>query len=334
MALKAKDVKHENQIYAGTKGRLKGHQFERDVVEAINSLKNISSLKFINTNNPHVFYGNPACILIKYIENNKNRVVSNCYAYWLGGLATANMGERIVNSKGEIVTGSKSDILLDLTYDNKEFERIGVSVKSCKNNAQLALMTAGSFCNMLRISGISVSADAEIGLRMFCGDDGYSPQSGYLPEDTSNIPSDRTARPDRWFWEEIPSLAQIEWENVLSSNQIEITKMLLQKANAYKTDDYPPMFVLHECNKHESMNKCTVAVFSTDELTTYSKKYDGFGIKERRITKGKYKNIDLAKHQYPHFGFVQFQPIGNAQNFSELQFNLKSKYYKKIPNLI
>ncbi len=42
----------------------------------------------------------------------------------------------------------------------------------------------------------------------------------------------------------------------------------------------------------------------------------------------------MAIHQYPHFGFIQFQPIGNQQNFSELQFNLKAKYYNKFKSLL
>lgn len=334
MALKAKNEKHANQINAGVKGRLKGHTFESDVVEEINRLQNFSSLNFTSTKNPHIFLGNPAEILVNYIGRNHNFTICNCNAHWLGGLATANMGELVLNGKGEIITGSKSDILLDFTYVNGEFERIGVSVKSCKNNAQLALMTAASFCNMLRNFGISVSLQAEIGLKMFCGDDNYNPKSGYIPEDTSNIHINRTARPERWFWEELPSSVQLEWRNILNSYQLEITKMLLQKANSYRTDDYPPIFVLHECCEHESIGKCTVAIFSIDELALYSQKYDGFGIKEQKINKGKYKGVDLAIHQYPHFGFIQFQPIGNKQNFSELQFNLKSNYYKKIPQLI
>ena len=334
MALNAKNKNHANQIDAGIKGRIKGHSFENSVTKEINRLQYFSCLNFNTTNNPHIFYGNPANILISYICNNRNTTALSCKAYWLGGLATANVGEHIVNSRGEIVTGSKSDILLEITYVNGDSERIGVSVKSCKNNAQLALMTAASFCNMLRNYGITVSLDAEIGLKMFCGVDEYSPKSGYIPKDVSNIPENRTARLERWFWEELSTPVQNEWKYIFNSNQIEITKMLLQKANAYKTDDYPPMFVLHECIKHESMNECTTAVLSIDELASYSNKYDGFGIKEQTIKKGKYKGVDLAVHHYPHFGFIQFQPIGNKQNFSELQFNLKSKYYNKIPHLI
>lgn len=330
MALKAINKRHAKQITAGTEGRLKGHEFENAVAHEINRLHDITVTSFSKTDNPHIFCGNPATILINYIGNHRNATILQCKAHWLGGLATAHQGENIINSRGDIITGSKSDILLELTFSNEKIEMVGVSIKSCKNNAQLALMTATSFCNMLRSYGISVSGDAEIGLKMFCGDEGYSPQSGYMPNDMSNIPINRTARPERWFWEELPTSAQKEWENILNTHQIQITKLLLQKAITYKTDDYPPMFVLHECNKHSSINNCTVAVFSIHELAMYSQKYDRFGIKEQSIKKGKYKDIDLAVHKYPHFGFIQFQPIGNKQNFSELQFNLKSKYYKKI----
>ena len=70
-----------------------------------------------------------------------------------------------------------------------------------------------------------------------------------------------------------------------------------------------------------------------DEFAEYSRLYDTFGLKGKKVSKGKYKGIDLVERMYPHFGFLQFQPIGNKQNFSELQFNLKSNYYKTFKKL-
>lgn len=72
---------------------------------------------------------------------------------------------------------------------------------------------------------------------------------------------------------------------------------------------------------------------SMEEFAEYSRLFDSFGIKKQSIRKGRYKGIDLAIHQYPHFGFIQFQPIGNKQNFSELQFNIKANYYKTFTKL-
>ena len=73
-------------------------------------------------------------------------------------------------------------------------------------------------------------------------------------------------------------------------------------------------------------SECEVAVMSVEEFASYSKKFDSFGIKEQPVRKGSYKGVDLAIHQYPHFGFIQFQPIGNKQNFSEQQFKLQKFY--------
>ena len=255
-------------------------------------------------------------------------------AYWLGGLATARAGDNILNENGEKITGSKSDILMDVEYEDGTNEKIGVSAKACSNNAQMALTTVSVFCGMLRENGIDVSDDAEIGLKMFCGEVGYRPIDGYVPKDMSNVPQDRKARQDRWFWEELSDQVKQEWENIFTENQLKITMMLLQCARTYKTDSYKPTYILHECEKHSDINDCKVAVMSVEEFATYSQLFDSFGIKGKRILKGSYKGIDMAIHQYPHFGFIQFQPIGNQQNFSELQFNLKSKYYNKFKALL
>ena len=172
-----------------------------------------------------------------------------------------------------------------------------------------------------------------MGLKMFCGENGYSPKDGYEPSDKTNIPNPRNARPERWYWEELATPIQKEWASLLSTYQDEITILLLQKANAYKTDKFKPTYILHECVPHTDIQNCHMAVLSMNEFAAYSRKFDSFGLKSKRVSKGRYKGIDLAEHQYPHFGFIQFQPIGNKQNFSELQFNLKSNYYNKFENL-
>ncbi len=255
-------------------------------------------------------------------------------AYWLGGLATAYQGAKQFNRKDSKITGSKSDILIDVTYDSGDTEQIGVSVKSCSNNAQMELTTAAAFCTLLRDHGIKVSEHAETGMKMFCGESGYRPLDDYKPYDDSNIPKKRTARPERWYWEELPTDAQAEWETIFNNNQFKITMLLLQNARAYRKDRYKPAYILHESKPHENIEECEMAIMSVEELARYSMMFDRFGLKSKKIWKGSYAKTDLTIHQYPHFGFIQFQPIGNKQNFSELQFNLKAKYYNQFKKLL
>lgn len=333
MALRPESKQHEQQILAGTEGRIKGHHFEEAVSAELNGLSLPVTNYHVELCSPNIYKGNPAVALVEHISLDRKDQIKRLKAYWLGGLATARAGAELKNEAGEVITGSKSDVVMDVTFESGEKESIGVSVKSCKNNAQVALTTSNAFCEMLRSNGISVSEDAEIGLKMFCGESGFSPGDGYIPNDQSNIPPKRTARPERWYWEELPTPVQEEWRRVLSVYQDKITILLLQKANAYKTDPFRPQYILHECIEHKSIDDCTVAVMSMDEFASYSRAFDGFGLKAKMVQKGKYKGIDLAEHQYPHFGYMQFQPIGNKQNFSELQFNLKSNYYKTFSKL-
>lgn len=334
MALDPKSEGHLFQIEAGTEGRVKGHKFEEVVTEELNNIDFMSGNTFIECVKPNVYHGNPANALVSHISQDKGKQINRLNAYWLGGLATAGAGDNILNENGEKITGSKSDILMDVEYEDGTNERIGVSAKACSNNAQMALTTVSVFCGMLRENGIDVSEDVEIGLKMFCGEVGYRPMDGYMPKDMSNVPQDRKARQDRWFWEELSNQVKQEWEKIFTENQLKITMMLLQCARTYKTDSYKPTYILHECEKHSDIGNCKVAVMSVEEFATYSQLFDSFGTKGKRISKGSYKGIDMAIHQYPHFGFIQFQPIGNQQNFSELQFNLKSKYYNKFKALL
>ncbi|MCM1570005.1 MAG: hypothetical protein NC081_11245 [Roseburia sp.] len=330
MVVIPKDERYKKQVIAGIEGRNKGHHFEESISDEINKLS-AADMNGPLTGSYHIYQGNPAQLLISYIAGDKGKFIKKVTSYWIGGLATSNLGDSVVD--GEMIRGSKSDILLNVEYEDGTKEFVGISVKACSNNAQMALTSATVFCKMLRENGISVSEQAEIGLKMFCGDVGFRPMDGFVPGNTENIPVERKARPERWYWEELADDVQKEWEGIFNDKQIVITMLLLQTARAYKTDKFKPQYILHECNPHIDINACEVAIISINEFAIYSQLYDRFGTKGRRINKGSYKGIDLAIHQYPYFGFIQFQPIGNKQNFSELQFNLMASYYKKFKDL-
>ena len=131
MALRAENMQHKQQIEAGTKGRLKGHRFESDVTDELNGLDLESVDSIITLTAPNIYQGNPAAALVEHISNDKGRQIARLKAYWLGGLATAGAGAELKNEAGETITGSKSDVVMDVTYDDGETESIGVSVKSC-----------------------------------------------------------------------------------------------------------------------------------------------------------------------------------------------------------
>ena len=215
MALKAESKQHQFQIDAGVEGRINGHRFEEIVTNELNNIDYMVDDYLIEYDKPNIYVGNPAVALVEYISNNKGKKIKRLKAYWLGGLATVNVGDEIFNEHGEKITGSKSDILMDVEFVDGSTEKIGVSAKACSNNPQMALTTSSVFCDMLRDNGITVSKDAEVGMKMFCGEVGYRPMDNYLPNDKSNIPLKRTARPDRWFWEELPTSVKVEFINIL-----------------------------------------------------------------------------------------------------------------------
>ena len=169
MALDPKNKGHLFQIEAGTEGRLQGHKFEEVVTEELNKIDFMSGNTVIECIKPNVYHGNPANALVSHISQDKGKQIDRLNAYWLGGLATARAGDNILNENGEKITGSKSDILMDVEYEDGTNEKIGVSAKACSNNAQMALTTVSVFCGMLRENGIDVSDDAEIGLKCFAG---------------------------------------------------------------------------------------------------------------------------------------------------------------------
>jgi len=247
MALKARDSKHQNQITAGTTGRLLGHSFEKTLSENINKYANgqLRHLKPLNSNS-HLNAGVPEQILIQYIINKlKLENIESIKSFWLGGLATSGQGDILdIFGNGKSVKRSKSDILIEFTTSSG-IQRVGVSVKTCNKekptNAQLFCSTARAFCELLRSNDIPVSLNFEKGLMMFCGDAGFRP----LDDNKKNI--GRKSDPERWFFEELPLLTRLDIENTIKKYQDEITRALLQLA--YRDDPCPPDFVFHQTKK-------------------------------------------------------------------------------------
>jgi hypothetical protein len=243
----------------------------------------------------------------------------------LGGLATSGEGDVILNESGLAVGKSKSDVVVEITYNNG-VERIGVSVKTCNKNTptndQLYFTTASAFCALLRTHGMQVSIEAEEALKMFCGD------AGFRPLDAPNSIGDRKSDPNRWFFEELPQVAKEELVVLFTKYQEDITRILLQKA--YLNDPFYPEFLLHQTKLFTDYENCEIALFQLNELIEFSSKYNSFWTKPYVVRKGSYKG-DLAVHEAPRFGFIQFQRGGQKQHPTQLQFNLEAGYFYKLP---
>lgn len=326
MALTPLNAKHKAQIAAGTLGRSKGHTFEKNLALEINSI-DWASLSLISLlENDHVFNGHPAKLLISYICQKKHiRKLVKVRAWWLGGLATSNEGDVILNDEGIVVGKSKSDILIEITHSGG-IEKIGISVKTCNKptptNDQLYFTTASAFCALLRANNILVSREAEQSLKMFCGD------AGFRPSDAAHSIKDRKSDPSRWFFEELPVKAKEELILLFTNYQNEISRILLQKA--YVNDPYIPEFLLHQTKVYADYDNCEIALFTFEELIGLSSKYNSFWTKPYIIRKGTYRG-DLAVHEAPRFGFIQFQRGGQKQHPTQLQFNLEAGYFYKLP---
>ena len=324
MALNAKNKKHGEQIAAGIKGRNKGHNFERDLTASLNKINPKLFLKNKEINE-HIFLGRPENILFDYVLNREGFApfTGKFKAYWLGGLATSGQGDMIPGLDGENLKRAKADVLLEFEGTKKN-RHIGVSIKTCNKekptNAQLFCSTATAFCELLRRNNIEVSNNIELGLKMFCGDSGYSPKD-------QKKDKGRLSDPDRWFYEELPEAARKDMEMLFTKNQDEITKVLLTKG--YSDDPFPPEYVFHQMHKAESPTQFPVAIFSMDELLALSKSYRGYELRPYLIRKGRFKG-DPNTHFAPRFGCVQFQRLGNKQNATQLQFNLEANYFNKI----
>lgn len=323
MPLTPLSPQHRQQIEAGIEGRQRGHAFERELAAALGELVPTESL--YNPSVHNLTTGHPAVELARYIVQKKRFTeVSRFEAWWVGGLATSGLGDHLLDSDGKRITRCKSDIVVRITHSCGQ-STVGASVKTCNKtsptNDQLFCSTAYAICELLRKNGISVSEEAETALRMFCGDPGFRPRDGRL--DMRNRRSD----PDRWFWEELPEEGRRRWESVFTDYQGEITKLLLQKG--YLDDPFPPEFLLHQRTSFEDISRCPLALFTIDELVQQSQNYSKFGTRSYYIRKGRFKG-DPNPHSAPRFGFIQMQRLGNKQNATQLQFNLRAGYFNML----
>lgn len=324
MSLNPRDEQHAGQIAAGTSGRNRGHAFEQALSLQIRKMSVLIDYNTLQQNN-HLFQGDPATELIRYILHNEqfdDPVIDS--TYWLGGLATSGKGDTLLCSDGEPVRKSKSDLVIKFCHSNGD-DFIGVSVKTCFNkkptNAQLYCSTAGAFSALLRQNGVEVSDSAEDALKMFCG------EPGFRPMDDNRVRRDPHVNNERWFWEELPNEARREWENLFDNQHRKILTVLLR--DAYEKDCYRPKYILHLRNRSGDEHNVPLAIYTVEELVNLSHEYRGFYTRESRVRKGRFKN-DPNLHKYPGFGIVQFQQLGNKQNRSQLQFNLQANYFNKI----
>lgn len=325
MALKPVDEVHALQIQAGALGRKAGHAFEDKITEHINGFK--YPLSTVHGLERHIFEGDPASSLLGYIARSFGETsISSAAAISTGALATSEQGKKWLSVNGVLVKRCKSDLIITMRLPQSGEVTVGVSTKQCNNakptNAQLYFTTAKGFVALLDRGGIPVSDKALIAMRQFCGD------AGYRPLDDENSMKGRECDPRRYFWEEIDAAGREEWEQVLSSNQDLVTRLLLQKA--YLEDPFSPDFLLHKTHKSESWEGTEVAIYSIDELIALSSKYAGFVLKPYSVRKGSYRDPDGVKHLAPRFGVVQMQRGGQAQHPEQLQFNLEAGYFYKI----
>jgi hypothetical protein len=324
VALTPESEQHLLQIVAGTGGRSRGHKFEKDLRDQINSLR-VDSVSWNDNVSGFMVTGHPAREILAFIARDQAlEAIVGIEAWWLGGLKTARAGDAVTDEAGNTITGSKSDILVEFRHA-AGVTRYGISVKKCNNakatNAQVYCTTASAFCAQLRSIGIDVSDVAEMSLRMYCGDPGFRPKDGIGREDVR-------VSDDRWFWEELSQNARDEWEHIFSLHQDTITRFLLKFA--YPNDPFPPAFLMHQAVGFNTIEEVSLAIFDIEKLVQYSSKYGGFSTKAKRVIKGTFSQ-DPNLHAYPRFGFIQFQPIGNRQNKHQLQFNLQAGYFYKIP---
>lgn len=310
----------QNQVKAGTSGRKRGHAFEMQLASDINGLPmpfshNGIKLGIINIGEPHKI------LLLKILELIGWNTVDKVTAYATGPLATAQGGAKAVTVAGHPISSSKSDLIVELQL-GADTKVIGVSVKQCSKksptNAQLFFTTATAFYNLLNSHNIPLSTSALDALKQFCGD------KGFTPLDSMNC-TNRVSTPHRYFWEETNIAGRLELENVFSSHQDEITKLLLERG--YPNDPFPPEIIFHKTKAAQSPATQEVAVMSMNEFLAYSKAYGGFSCDKYRVKKGRYKEPADIEHLAPRFGVIQMQRGGQKQHPTQLQFNLKSGYF-------
>lgn len=323
MALIPKNEQHRLQIIAGTLGRDRGHAFEKELAATISKVQ-WSQADFIDYETNNRVIGNPAVEIIKYIVKTLglNRIDS-IKAYWLGGLATSGLGDVLQMADGTTISRSKTDVLVSLSSRGKQFVK-GITVKTCNKNTptndQLYFTTASAFAELLRRNGVPFSVDAEVALKMFCGD------RGYRPLDQVDV-ARRLSDPERWFFEELPTKGREDIASTLGQYQDEVTRILLQLA--YPGDPLPPEYLMHITVKPIDIDKADLVLFTIDELVRFSSKFAGFHVKEYEIRKGRFKG-DPSVHLAPRFGYVQFQRGGQKQHPTQLQFNLMAGYFNHL----
>jgi hypothetical protein len=327
VALTPIDEIHALQIQAGTIGRKAGHAFEDTITNKINGRH--YPARFEHTLLPNVASGDPADLLLRYIclSCDETEILS-VVAISTGALATSEEGKKWLSINGANVRRCKSDLVLTLRFASGRASTFGVSTKQCNNstptNAQLYFTTARGFVNLLHNAAIVVSDAALIGLRKFCGD------QGFRPSDLEQQIVTRQVDPRRYFWEEIGDTALIEWTKLFSKKQDAITRLLLQKA--YMDDPFVPDFVLHKTKASPSWHQTEVAIYSIEELISLSRAYQGYNTRPYSVRKGSYRDPVGVTHEAPRFGIVQMQRGGQRQHPDQLQFNLEAGYFYKIGN--
>ena len=324
MALKPENERHAAQIEAGTYGRKRGHSFEVLVAEGVNRIPMPFSRHKLSAG--CLFKGEPGHALLNFVLNDLGIPhVASVSAISAGALATAEEGVKMLLVNGISVRRCKSDVILIFEAGGRMVAK-GVSVKQCSNknptNAQLYFSTAVAFCQLLRRNNIQVSDSAVAAMRMFCGD------SGFRPLDNPTALRNRRCDPNRWFWEELPAIARKELEDFFTTQQDVITRLLLQKA--YLEDPFAPEYLVHQTRGAKG-NEIEVAIFSIDGIIRLSRQYKGFHTRPYRVNKGSHVDPPGIEHLAPRFGVVQFQRGGQRQHPTQLQFNLKARYFYEPP---
>jgi hypothetical protein len=142
----------------------------------------------------------------------------------------------------------------------------------------------------------------------------------------------RRVDPRRFFWEEINEGGRNELENLFSTQQDHISRLLFQKA--YIDDPFVPDFLIHKTRKASSYLETEVALYSIDQLIELSRNYQGFAKRPYSVKKGSYKDPAGVTHDALRFGVIQMQRGGQQQHPEQLQFNLEAGYFYKIEQMI
>ncbi len=329
MALTPENEQHLLQIQAGTTGRKKGHDFENAIASEINQLKkeDFKLLSLEQVEHDFLFNGKPSESFVKFLIHCSDKKIINLNCFSTGKLATAEKENReiiLINNKP--ITSTKSDLIINIRYEDGAEELLGVSTKQCSNksptNAQLFFTTATAFVELLEKNDISCPTYALDAMKQFCGDVGFRPI-----DDLKNF-GDRVSDNRRFFWEEINPLGKQFWEDLFEKEQFLISKILFTKG--YKNDVLEPSFLIHKTKKIESPLPEEVAIFKINDLIKKSIQFSGFTHKEYSVKKGSFKDPEGVKHQAPRFGIIQMQRGGQKQHPTQLQFNLQAGYFYKI----